>query len=467
MLYKNLKVFPDEFLWGASTSAFQVEGGWNCDGKGPSVQDALGARHADITDFTVASDHYHRYKEDVRLFAQMGLKSYRFSVSWSRVLPQGQGEINEKGVDFYNNLIDELLHYNIEPILTLYHFDLPLKLEEQGGWSSRKTIDAFIEYARLIFDRFGDRVKYFLTINEQNVMILHGNAIGKKHNSKKHAYQEAHHMFVAQAAVMKLCHERVPEGKIGPAPNIISVYPASCHPEDIIAADNWMAIRCWLYLDMAVYGQYNSLAWSYLCDRGYQPDVLEGDDEILKNANPDFISINYYATMTVSASRNDGHDITFREGDQQITYGEEGIYRAAVNPYLEKTDYNWLVDPIGFRTTLRAVWDKYRLPIMISENGLGQHDCLVNGKIDDQYRIDYLQKHIEQMQLAITDGVEIFAYCPWAAIDLISTHQGYGKRYGFIYVDRDEFDLKELARIPKKSFWWYKDVISKNGLSRP
>lgn len=294
MLYKNLKVFPDEFLWGASTSAFQVEGGWNCDGKGPSVQDALGARHADITDFTVASDHYHRYKEDVRLFAQMGLKSYRFSVSWSRVLPQGQGEINEKGVDFYNNLIDELLRYNIEPILTLYHFDLPLKLEEQGGWSSRKTIDAFIEYARLIFDRFGDRVKYFLTINEQNVMILHGNAIGKKHNSKKHAYQEAHHMFVAQAAVMKLCHERVPEGKIGPAPNIISVYPASCHPEDIIAADNWMAIRCWLYLDMAVYGQYNSLAWSYLCDRGYQPDVLEGDDEILKNANPDFISINYY-----------------------------------------------------------------------------------------------------------------------------------------------------------------------------
>ncbi|MDW6004794.1 glycoside hydrolase family 1 protein [Vibrio mangrovi] len=461
MFYKQLKKFPKNFLWGASTSAFQVEGGWDADGKGPSVQDALGARHDDITDFKVASDHYHRYQEDVRLFAEMGLKSYRFSVAWSRVIPDGQGGVNEKGIEFYNNLIDELLRYNIEPILTLYHFDLPQALEERGGWNNRETIDAFVEYSRLVFERFGDRVKYFLTINEQNVMVLHGNALGAQ-STKKESYQQAHHMFLAQALSMKLCHELLDDAKIGPAPNIISVYPETCSPEDVIAADNWMAIRCWLYLDMAYHGEYNSLVWAYLCDRGLEPEFQEGDAEILKGAKPDFISINYYATMTVSASRNDGTDVTHREGDQQIMYGEEGVYRAAVNPHLGKTQYSWLIDPVGFRTTLRAVWDKYRLPIMISENGLGQGDELVDGQVDDQYRIDYLTMHIEQMQLALTDGVEIFAYCPWAAMDLVSTHQGYGKRYGFIYIDRDEFDLKELKRIPKKSYFWYKEFINSN-----
>lgn len=460
MFYKNIKPFPRDFLWGASTSAFQVEGGSDADGKGPSVQDALGARHPDITDFSVASDHYHRYKEDVKLFAEMGLKSYRFSVAWSRVIPDGDGAVNEKGIEFYSNLIDELLKYNIEPILTLFHFDLPQALEEKGGWSNRATIDAFVNYAKVVFERLGDRVKYFLTINEQNVMILHGNSIGSKVSSKKEAYQQAHHMFLAQAKTMSLCHELLSHAKIGPAPNIISVYPETCNPNDVIAADNWMAIRCWLYLDMAVRGEYNSLVWNYLSDRGYQPDFEEGDAEILKaGANPDFISINYYATMTVAAARNDGTDVTPREGDQQVMYGEEGVYRAAVNTHIGKTQYSWFIDPVGFRTTLRAVWDKYHLPIMISENGLGQGDELVDGQVDDQYRIDYLQMHIEQMQLAMSDGVEVFSYCPWAAMDLVSTHQGYGKRYGFIYINRGEFDLKDLARIPKKSFWWYKELI--------
>lgn len=461
MFYKQLQSFPSDFLWGASTSAFQVEGGADIDGKGPSVQDAMGARHPDITDFSVASDHYHRYKEDVKLFAEMGLKAYRFSVAWSRVLPAGRGEVNEAGVEFYSNLIDELLKYNIEPILTLYHFDLPQALEEEGGWSNRATIDAFVEFSHLVFERYGGRVKYFLTINEQNVMILHGNAVGTKADSKKESYQQAHHMFLAQARAMTLCHDMLETAKIGPAPNIISVYPETCNPEDVIAADNWMAIRCWLYLDMAYHGEYNSLVWNYLCDRGYEPEFEEGDAEILKaGAKPDFISINYYATMTVAAARNDGNDVTFREGDQQIMYGEEGVYRAAVNTHLNKTQYSWFIDPVGFRTTLRQVWDKYRLPIMISENGLGQKDELVDGQVDDQYRIDYLKLHIDQMQLAMTDGVEIFSYCPWAALDLVSTHQGYGKRYGFIYIDREEFDLRNLARIPKKSYFWYKKLIS-------
>lgn len=464
MYYKSRIKFPEGFLWGASTSAFQVEGAWDTDGKGPSVQDTIGARHENITDFKVASDHYHRYKEDVKLFSDLGLKCYRFSVSWSRVFPSGKGEINEKGVEFYSNLIDELLKYNITPILTLYHFDLPQALEENGGWSNRGTIDAFVEYSRLVYERFGDRVKYFLTINEQNVMILHSNAVSTKSLDKKTLYQQAHHMFVAQALSMKLCHELLKNAKIGPAPNIISVYPETSNPADILAANNWMAIRCWLYLDIAYRGEYNSLVWSYLCDRGIQPQFEPGDSEALKDANPDFISINYYATMTVAASRNDGTDVTLREGDQQIMYGEEGVYRAANNPHIAKTQYKWSVDPIGLRLTLRSVWDKYHLPIMISENGLGQADTLKNGQIDDQYRINFLEEHIKQMNLAIQDGVDLFGYCPWSALDLVSTHQGYGKRYGFIYIDRDEFDLKKLERIPKKSFWWYRDVIKNNGI---
>lgn len=466
MFYKKLKPFPNDFLWGASTSAFQVEGAADIDGKGPSVQDAMGARHENITDFKVASDHYHRYREDVQLFAEMGLKSYRFSVAWSRLIPEGTGTVNEQGVAFYNHLIDELLAHHIEPILTLYHFDLPQALEEQGGWSNRKTIDAFVAFAQLVFQRYGDRVKYFLTINEQNVMILHRNALSNKVISDKEAYQQAHHMFLAQARTMQLCHEMCPKALIGPAPNIVSVYPESCNPADAIAAENWMAIRCWLYLDMACYGEYNSLVWAYLCDRGIEPHFEPGDAETLKaGAQPDFLSINYYATMTVAASKNDGTDVTAREGDQQITYGEEGVYRAATNPYLAKTEYSWLIDPVGFRVTLRAVWNKYRLPIMISENGLGQGDRLIDGQVDDQYRIDYLQMHIEQMQLALSDGAQIFSYNPWAALDLVSTHQGYGKRYGFIYINRSEFDLQDLARIPKKSFYWYQDFIKTNTMN--
>lgn len=467
MIYKNIKNFPKDFLWGASTSAYQVEGAWNEDGKGLSVIDML--NHPDDTsDFKVASDHYHRYKEDVKLFAEMGLKAYRFSIAWTRIIPNGVGEVNKKGIEFYNNLIDELNKYNIEPIVTMYHFDLPYELEKQGGWSNRDTIDAFVEYAKVLFENFGHKVKYWLTINEQNTMILHPGAIGipkgGKLPSKKELYQQNHNMLVAQAKVMNLCHEMFTNAKIGPALNITTMYGETCNPNDAIAAHNWETLRGWSFLDLAVYGRYNRLFWSYLEDRELTPVILEGDMDILKSGNPDFIAMNYYSTATIAESKGDSSDVSPRAGDQQIMLGEPGVYRAAENPYVDKSKYGWVVDPVGLRMTLRKVSERYNLPILITENGYGDKDILEeNDVINDDDRIDFIRNHLEQLQLAIADGVEMLGYCPWSAIDVVSTHQGYGKRYGFIYVNRGEFDLKDLRRIKKKSFYWYKNIIESNG----
>lgn len=466
MYHEFIKPFPEDFLWGASTSAYQVEGAWDEDGKGPSVID-MGKHPEGTSDFKVASDHYHRYKEDIALFAEMGLKAYRFSIAWTRIYPKGTGEINEKGIAFYNDLINELLSHNIEPIVTMYHFDLPYALQEKGGWSNRETIDAYENYAKTLFKYFGDRVKYWLTINEQNMMILYGAVLGtvdsKIKNPQKELYQQNHHMLLAQAKAMKLCHEMCSNAKIGPAPNIISIYPASSKPEDVIAASNFSSIRNWLYLDAAVFGRYNSIAWSYLEEKGYTPVIQEGDMEILKSGKPDFIAFNYYSTSTVAESKNDSSNKN-STGDQQIAIGEPGVYRGVSNPYLEKTQFGWEIDPIGFRNTLREINERYNLPLLVTENGLGAYDKLEEGDVvNDDYRIDFLRKHIEQAKLAITDGVNLIGYCPWSAIDLVSTHQGFSKRYGFIYVNRDEFDLKDLRRIKKKSFYWYKDVIESNG----
>jgi 6-phospho-beta-glucosidase len=468
MNHNELKPFPKDFFWGASTSAYQVEGAWNEDGKGPSVIDMREKYPEGTTDYKVASDHYHRYQEDVSLMAEMGFKAYRFSIAWTRIIPNGTGKVNPKGIEFYHNLINELIKYNIEPIVTMYHFDLPYDLQARGGWSNRETTDDFVEYAKVLFENYGDRVKYWLTINEQNMMIMHGKALGtldpNLEDPERELYQQNHHMLVAQAKVMDVCHQMLPSALIGPAPNISYVYSASSKPEDVLAAQNFNAIRNWLYLDAAVYGRYNKIAWSYMEEKGYVPTIVEGDMDILKNAKPDFIAFNYYVTKTVEASVGDGRDKIGSGGDQEIVIGEAGVYKGHNNPNLSKNDFGWLIDPVGLRTTLREVYDRYNLPVIITENGLGAFDTVQeDGTIRDTYRINYLKEHIEQMQLAITDGVEVFGYCPWSAIDLISTHQGAKKRYGFVYVDRDEFDLKELRRIPKQSFYWYKELIQTNG----
>ena len=462
MLHKKLKPFPKDFLWGASTSAYQVEGANLSHGKGPSVQDVKKVPEG-TSDLTVCADFYHRYKEDIALMAEMGFKVYRFSISWSRILPRGTGEVNQEGIDFYNNVINECLKYNIIPLVTMFHFDMPQALEERGGWEKRESIDWFVNFAKVMYENFGDRVKYWLTINEQNVLILSGDIIGTTTltgpEKYKSLYQQNHHMLVAQAKAMALCHEMVEGGKIGPAPNISLAYPASCKPEDQLAAQNLNAIRNWLYLDMAVYGEYNHLAWAFMEKRNATPHIEEGDMEILKNGHPDF---NYYSTATV-AWCDESQGETFGH-DQQKTRMEEGVYLGAANPNLPHTDFGWEIDPFGFRATIREMYSRYRLPMIVTENGLGAYDKLTEeGKVHDQYRIEYLRKHIEQIQLAITDGAEMIGYCPWSAIDLISTHEGMVKRYGFIYVDRDEFDLKTLDRYRKDSFYWYKKVIASNG----
>ncbi|MGH0942847.1 glycoside hydrolase family 1 protein [Bacillus mycoides] len=456
--------FKKDFLWGASTSAYQVEGAYNEDGKGLSVQDVKVIPEG-TSDFTVCSDHYHHFKEDVKLFSELGLKVYRFSIAWTRILPNGTGEVNEKGITFYSNLIDELLKHDIVPLITMYHFDLPYELEKKGGWSNRATIDAFVTYCEILFERFGDRVKNWLTINEQNMMILHGQAVGTSIVSQKELYQQNHHMLLAEAKVTNVCHEMIRDAKIGPAPNISYVYPKTCKPNDIIAAQNCNAIRNWLYLDMAVYGRYNNIAWNFMKSKNIEPVILEGDMEILSSSKPDYIAFNYYSSITVS--EYDENFVIDEAADQQIEVGEEGFFMGDDNEHLELTDFGWEIDPIGFRVTLREVNDRYNLPIIVTENGIGAYDKVdEDGSVKDHYRIDYLKKHIEQMELAIADGVDVIGYCPWAAIDLISTHQGFRKRYGFIYINRDKDDLKDLKRIKKQSFYWYKEVISSNGKER-
>lgn len=467
MIYQKLLDFPEHFLWGASTSAYQVEGAWDEDGKSPSIIDMY-EHPAGYADFTVASDHYHHFAEDIALFAKMGLKAYRFSIAWTRILPQGTGEVNPAGVEHYRAVIAECRKYGIEPIVTMYHFDLPWCLEQQGGWLNRATIDAFENYARVLFTEYGGEVKYWLTINEQNTMILHPGAIGLPKGgvlpSRKELYQMNHHMMLAQARVMKLCHAMCPQAKIGPALNLTAMYPETCRPEDAIAAHNWEVLRCWNFADVPVFGQYHPLAMRYLEDRGLTPEIQSDDWDTLAGAKPDFIAMNYYSTATIAASRGDASDVSARAGDQQIMLGEEGVYRAAENLYVGKTQYGWVVDPTGFRYTLRKVCERYHLPILITENGIGAPDKLeADGSVHDPYRIEFYEKHLHAMREAITDGVDMLGYCPWAAIDVVSTHQGYAKRYGFIYVDRDEQDLRDLRRYPKDSFYWYQKTIAENG----
>jgi 6-phospho-beta-glucosidase len=469
MKYTSLKPFPEGFLWGASTAAFQVEGAWDADGKGRSIVDVRTEFPSGTTDYKVAADHYHHVDEDVALFGELGLKAYRFSIAWTRILPDGTGELNPAGVAFYHRLIDGLIAQGITPIITIYHFDLPQALAERGGWGSRDTVEAFVEYARVLYAEYGSKVKHWLTVNEQNMMILFGAKLDicdGPLNRGVNTYQKNHLMLLAQARAMTLLHEMVPDAKIGPAPNIAYVYPATAAPEDILAADDFNAIRNWLYLDAAVHGRYNDIAWAYLHEKGMTPQILPGDMEILAAGKPDFIAFNYYATHTVAAPAGDDSDEAAPEGaDQQIASGETGVYKPVNNPYLGMNAFGWEIDPVGFRITFRALWDRYRLPLLVTENGLGAFDTLeADGTVHDEYRIDYLAKHIAQIQWAISDGVQVMGYCPWSAIDLVSTHQGIAKRYGFIYVDRDEFELRECKRYRKDSFAWYQRLISANAL---
>lgn len=446
---------PEGFLWGASTSAYQVEGASRTDGKGPSIQDVKRVPEG-TPDFSVCSDHYHRYVEDIALMAELGLKAYRFSIAWTRILPTGVGAVNDPGVAFYSRLIDECLSHGIEPIITLYHFDLPQELAEKGGWGNPGTIDAFVEFARVAFAAYGDRVRWWQTINEQNMMtILPDHVIGEDAEDYP-LYQANHHMLLAQARVMALCHEVLPEAKIGPAPNVHLAMPLTGTAEDLQCAQYWNAIRQWLYLDAAVYGTYNTLAVDYIRHAGYQLDITDEDLAVLASGQPDFIAFNYYSTDTVTVDQAGA-----LVDDAGAIHGPG---RVVNNPNFAQTDWKWDINPLGFRTTLHELDSRYHLPLLVTENGLGAYDELTGtNTVEDDYRIDYLRDHITAMTQAIEAGVRVIGYCPWSAIDVVSTHEGFLKRYGFVYVNRTNEAELDLARYKKKSFSWYQSVIASNG----
>ena len=472
--------FPKDFLWGASTSSAQVEGGFDCDGRGLSIWDVK-TPNPGTCSFHYASDFYHHYKEDIALMAEMGFKAYRMSISWSRILPEGEGKINQAGIDFYKNVFAECHKYGIEPVVTIFHFDLPLALKEKwGGWRSRKLIDLYVDYCRILFENYKDDVKYWLTYNEQNMLIFFGAfdmiGGGKGFNTPHELYNDAHRQIVAQAKAIQLCHKMCPGAWIGPAPNITTSYPSSSSPEDYIAAMNMDDLRNTFYLDALVFGTYPPSVYRYFEQNGVTLDVQPGDFEAMKDCHPDFIGFNCYGNDTTQYLEYYAQDLSAlaNADNRNMSYlmalmDKPGIGRAVKNPHFPKAETDGhSFDPYCIRVTARRLTDRYHLPLIITENGYGRPDVLeADGTIHDDYRIEHLRETIRQMQLGIEEGAMLFGYCPWSALDLVSTREGASKRYGFIYVDRDEDDEKAktapMKRYRKDSFYWYKKVIATNG----
>lgn len=455
--------FPDGFLWGASTSAFQVEGAWGEGGRGRSTTDR-GFGIPGITDGSVASDHYHRWKEDADLMAELGLKTYRMSFSWCRIMPDATCEPNPEALAFYDGLIDYLLEKGIEPFVTLYHFECPQALvDEFGGWLDRRMIDAFARYAEVCFRHFRGRVKLWATINEQLIATATSvNTGDTETDPKRHqgnTYQMGYHMSLAEHRAFELLRSIDPEAKIGPVCAIQVTYPLSSSPADVMAALNAEEMEQFYMLDMSVRGSYSPYAASYLRREGFYPAVEPEDDAVLHGSTPDFIGINYYSSSCV------------KERTEPIVFGGfppwgAGDFVLCDNPRLEKTE--WMpngLDPIGLSIGMRKVHDRYGLPMIITENGMAlSEEPDESGAIHDEQRIAYLSAHIAQVGELIEQGYPIFGYCPWSFVDVVSSHQGFAKRYGLVYVDRTDDDIRTCDRIRKDSFYWYQKVIAGNQL---
>lgn len=466
--------FPKDFLWGAATSAYQVEGADLEDGKKYSQQDVVN-RMQNFTDASVASDHYHRYKEDVALMAELGMTSYRFSIAWSRIFPDGTGEPNAKGVQFYHNLIDELLAHGITPIPTLYHYDMPMALvDKYDGWISRKSVDDFAVFAEYVIQQFKDKVTYWTTINEQSVIVQYWtkkNYIPEKYvHNEQLKYQINHHMNLAHAIACRLVHELVPNGKAGAALGYDPVYPLTSKPEDVLAAMNANDLRNYYFLDPYFKGHYHEGALQYLKAHNLAPVMEAQDEDIMKAGYSDFIGLNYYYSFTAKKPADDaqrrmsGCNKSGKPGEISGYEIQPDYYEICQNPALKVTPWDWAIDADGMEFMLRDVYTRYNKPLMITENGLGRIDVLeADGSIHDQERIEYLRNHILAMKKAMDSGVEVISYNPWSFMDVLSTSNGYQKRYGFVYVNRDNEDLKDLKRYKKDSFYWYNQVIKSNG----
>jgi len=463
-----IQSFPKGFLWSASTSAYQFEGAYLEDGKALSIVDVnINSKFADTS---ITSDHYHRLEEDVSLMKELGLKAYRFSISWPRVLPKGRGPINEKGFAFYDRLIALLKQHDIEPIVTLYHFDLPLALQEEyGGWGNRQIVEDFEYYVRTVMRRYANDIKYWLTINEQSNMFLLPYLLefDPKIDKQKQKYQMNHYMTLAHAKAVMACRELCPKAKIGPALGVSPNYPLTSNPKDILASRYADDFRTYFFLDLYVKGVYRDSVLNYLKEHDIEPDIHEQDMLLIKEAKSDFIALNYYQSSTVKYTQaQESKEIVVNdEGKKGSTQSEvlAGYYEVVDNPHLEKNDWDWYIDPIGLRITLKDIHERYQLPLMITENGIGVIEELSGTlELNDDYRIDYYQSHLEQCLYAINEGVELIAYSPWSFMDLLSTTSGFRKRYGFVYVDRSDEDLRTLDRYKKKSFYWYQSVINQN-----
>lgn len=482
----NIRKFPEGFLWGGAIAANQAEGAWNVDGKGLStadvavfkkgvsksdykkhnkvgeeqIQNAMSSKSTEEYPKRRGIDFYNRYREDMALFKEMGLKTLRVSIAWTRIFPNGDEEQpNEAGLEFYDRLFDEMHKNGIEPLVTLSHYEMPLYLvNKYGGWSNRIVADYFVKFSKVVLTRYKEKVKYWLTFNEIDSIVRHpftsGGIVSERfENVEQTVYQALHHQFIASALAVKYCHEIIPGSQIGCMLTKLMTYPYSCNPKDVLKASKNNQYNHF-FTDVQVRGEYPRFISRLFKEKKVKIDKQEGDDELLKVHTVDFISFSYYNSLVATENS---------EGMETVSGNTIGGVK---NPYLEVSEWGWQIDPIGLRIALNDLYDRYQIPLFIVENGLGAYDKIdENGDIQDDYRINYHEQHLEQMLEAIEDGVELMGYTSWGIIDLISySSSEMEKRYGFIYVDQDNDGNGTLNRIPKKSFYWYKDVIKKNGI---
>lgn len=482
------KSFPKKFFWGGATAANQCEGAWDEGGKGPSVPDHMTAgtkttmrRMTPTIEESVyypsheAIDFYHHYKEDIAMFAEMGFKMFRLSIAWSRIYPNGDDAVPSKeGIAFYRSVFEECRKYGIEPLVTISHYEMPYHLcETYNGWADRQTIDFYLNYCNTIFNEYKGLVKYWLTFNEINVLAHSFGATvaggilveedsamfdlfeGKGGESVANAnrrFNALHHQFIASAKAVNLAHKIDPENHVGCMIAGMCTYPYSCSPDDLLANQNKMEIGNWLCSDVQVRGEYPYFAKRYFDENDIKIEIADGDLDVLKNGCVDFYSFSYYSSGCTSS-------------DPNVLETAGNMMMGIPNPYLKASEWGWTIDPKGLRYYLNEVYSRYGIPVMVVENGLGANDIVEpDGSIHDEYRIDYLRQHIEQMAEAIRDGVDLIGYTPWGCIDLISASTGeMKKRYGFIYVDKDNDGNGTLARSRKDSFFWYQKCIASNG----